>query len=481
MVTSSALADLTADDVSIAVIFAIKSEWEKACQLFVDKPTDLHPVTEGRLTYNRCRIGKNVVALILLHKIGTNVAAVYAGQACTTFKNLKLIVMCGIAGAIPNPAKPEFDIRLGDIVYSGPTGVVQHDHIKDKVDDTKNPKEYAKIYRGQRSGVSAKLITIAQTLQNPHPGDDQWPWVARMESMSAAVKNEFPRPLANTDKLLSVPPPAPGDQAEDTRKTRKGKHKAHPHVFGGGIASGNHLLKNPRYRDELAKAQDLHQFKCIEMESAGIAEAAEYHEKPFFVIRGISDYCDMEKADGWHKYAAAVAAAFTWCVLSKLSDLLKDVENPPGAGPQKAMTAAATSQTPTDSKQTSVPTTQLITSVAAAPAPPPIARHVHVPTTEPHRELPQSVDQHIVGALDDLALVYRTIELDKYYKQAQELEAFLDEHGARASGDLRARGYIEVANAYLRLAGSADFDKDKMKSEFDRTRAKVQAVIHAKT
>lgn len=38
-------------------------------------------------------------------------------------------------------------------------------------------------------------------------------------------------------------------------------------------------------------------------------------EIPCLVIRGICDYADTHKQDGWHRYASAVAAAYCKAVL----------------------------------------------------------------------------------------------------------------------------------------------------------------------
>ena len=54
------------------------------------------------------------------------------------------------------------------------------------------------------------------------------------------------------------------------------------------------------------------------MEGSGIADATWDKEKGYIVIRGICDYCNMDKGDIWQKYAAIVAASFTRIVLEQL-------------------------------------------------------------------------------------------------------------------------------------------------------------------
>ena len=62
------------------------------------------------------------------------------------------------------------------------------------------------------------------------------------------------------------------------------------------------MIKDGRLRDKLA---EMHGALCFEMEAAGVT-----NDFPCLVIRGISDYADSHKNDGWHGYASASAAAY---------------------------------------------------------------------------------------------------------------------------------------------------------------------------
>ncbi|CAD0107950.1 unnamed protein product [Aureobasidium uvarum] len=76
-------------------------------------------------------------------------------------------------------------------------------------------------------------------------------------------------------------------------------------VHYGTIASGNQVIKDAQTRDQIVK--DLGgQVLCFEMGAAGLM-----NDYPCLVVRGISDYCDSHKNDGWQRYAAANAAAHT--------------------------------------------------------------------------------------------------------------------------------------------------------------------------
>jgi hypothetical protein len=65
-------------------------------------------------------------------------------------------------------------------------------------------------------------------------------------------------------------------------------------------------------RDKIS--QDLGGVLCFEMEAAGLM-----NNFPCLVIRGISDYSDSHKNDGWQRYAAAAAAAFAKELLNHLA------------------------------------------------------------------------------------------------------------------------------------------------------------------
>jgi hypothetical protein len=59
--------------------------------------------------------------------------------------------------------------------------------------------------------------------------------------------------------------------------------------------------------------------RAVEMEASGIADAAWTLEIGYFVVRGISDYCDKNKNDVWRYYAAAVSAAYCRALLEEIA------------------------------------------------------------------------------------------------------------------------------------------------------------------
>jgi nucleoside phosphorylase len=78
----------------------------------------------------------------------------------------------------------------------------------------------------------------------------------------------------------------------------------------GDIASGEKVIGDPRFRDEVTSPD--RKIRALEMEGYGFSVAALEAEQniPHLVIRGLCDYADQTKADEWHAYASASAAAY---------------------------------------------------------------------------------------------------------------------------------------------------------------------------
>jgi len=105
--------------------------------------------------------------------MGTNVASIRASLLLSHFPSVRSIIMCGIAGGIPNPTKPDDHVRLGDIVVSNLKGVVQYDFIKRTVKRKKTdvPEEV----RAAPHRPSAELLEAVETLvANEHLGEHPW-------------------------------------------------------------------------------------------------------------------------------------------------------------------------------------------------------------------------------------------------------------------------------------------------------------------
>lgn len=296
----------------IGIITALPEEFAAVCEVFnSDTPVDVPGIGSGR-KYALARVSTSsgevlVVAIGYLTDMGNNSATYRATRMIEHCENIQEILMVGIAGAVPHPSKPEQHVRLGDIVVSDRNGVIQYDF------DKEGPKEVE--HRHPPRPPSATLIEAVKWLQASEMRN-QRPWEAYIKQAQAGDRlgSEWKRPTNSLDVLNDRPQPAPPVPHPRDRQRRKGK----PRIFHGPIASANKLLKNPKKRDALRNKFGV---KAVEMEGSGIADASWNLERGYIVVRGTCDYCNPDKGDVWHKYAALIAAAYTRALVEVLPPL----------------------------------------------------------------------------------------------------------------------------------------------------------------
>ncbi len=244
--------------------------------------------------------GGNHSVLLTLADVGNNNAAMHASLLIDNFPNVKSIIMVGIAGGIPNPDKPDEHVRLGDVVVSNYRGVIQYDFTKEEIKEIE--------YRHFPRPPSASLLEATRYLEASEI-EGKRPWLKHINK--ATHELNVSRPSCEEDILISSTNPGKLIPHPDDSNRINGQ----PRIFFGPIASANKLLKNPVKRDELRGKFDV---KAVEMEGSGIADATWNHEVGYFVVRGICDYCDTNKGDGWQQYAAIVAAAYTRALIESI-------------------------------------------------------------------------------------------------------------------------------------------------------------------
>lgn len=89
--------------------------------------------------------------------------------------------------------------------------------------------------------------------------------------------------------------------------------RQHPKAFTGSVASSGMLLKDTQTATLwLRTSRDI---KGMEMELAGVYQAAWGYQKPVLAIRGISDVVGFKRSPDWTRYACHTAAAFTAALL----------------------------------------------------------------------------------------------------------------------------------------------------------------------
>ena len=249
--------------------------------------------------------GRHVVALALAD-MGNNIASARGTLLLAHFPAIEAIVMVGIAGGVPNHNKADEHVRLGDVVISDHRGVIQYDFVK----KTRTVTEV----RASPRPPHARLLEAVRLLDSDALAGAR-PWEAYADR--AGHLQGAARPDATRDALLASRKPFTRvEHPADPKRTER-----RPRLFRGPIASGNALLKDPVWRDRL---RDQHGVKAVEMEASGIADATWMHGVGYLAVRGICDYCDSNKNDDWHMYAAIVAAAYVRALLGRTASADKE-------------------------------------------------------------------------------------------------------------------------------------------------------------
>lgn len=253
--------------------------------------------------------GAHRVALALADQ-GTASAAHYATLLSEDFPEVEVIVMVGIAGAVPHPNVPEHHVRLGDIVVSGEGGVVAYDFVKER-EDFAEPRHPPRPPDAAFLQASRRLIAAGL--------EGSSPWLAHVSRAAHLPYSDRPPP--ETDRVADTDDPTRWLEHPLDPDRKLGE----PRIFLGQIACANTLLKNPRHRDQI---RDTFGVRAVEMEGFGIAETTWSQGIGYFIVRGTCDYCDRHKGDAWQGYAAIAAAAYTRALLEETPALPASGDRP---------------------------------------------------------------------------------------------------------------------------------------------------------
>ena len=123
---------LRRSDATVGVVTALPHEFTTVCELIGCQVDPVGGSSRSTALYALARIesragGSHVVAVTQMPEMGNNSAAIRATNLLNDCPQVDHILMVGIAGAVPAPAKAEDHVRLGDIVVSNQKGVVQFD------------------------------------------------------------------------------------------------------------------------------------------------------------------------------------------------------------------------------------------------------------------------------------------------------------------------------------------------------------------
>ncbi len=298
---------IPAEDITVAIFCALPYE-SAAVTFSLSEEFDCRPKHIGPLkyVYHFGRIGEHKIVIAQPHSMGTVNAARCAATVCQQFPNVRFALLLGIGAGIPSLTDGGLkrDIRLGDIAVSipqdGHPGVLQYDYGKREADGKF-------VLKGCLDKSHPLLLSADATMQ---VGEVMKKNMLRKALKRITEKSGFARP--DTADILfdkEFNHAAPGNDCTEclNRAPQKVVERvtkpAEPQVHRGLILSGSSVVKNSEDRSHLRR--DNPDAICYEMEAAGIMD-----EIPCLVVRGICDYADTHKQDGWHYYAAAVAAAY---------------------------------------------------------------------------------------------------------------------------------------------------------------------------
>jgi nucleoside phosphorylase len=300
----------THEDYTVGWICPLEVEQVAALEMLDEEHKRLPQQPADHNVYNLGGIAGHNVVIAGLHQLGNNPAATVVTQMRMTFPNLRFGLLVGIGGGVPVKTDNGM-IRLGDVVVSKPagqhSGAVQYDHGKAKAG------QFERI--GALQPPPAVLLNAAQDLAAKRARSRRDPVKENIKRIDTSIPGlrRYKHPGLGQDHLYKpdyihredkVPCDECGCDPSQRiqRLTDETDDESFIVVHRGTIASGEMMVKNAILRDQLAKEYGL---LCFEMEAAGVL-----NDFPCIVIRGISDYCDSHKNDRWHRYAAAVAAAY---------------------------------------------------------------------------------------------------------------------------------------------------------------------------
>jgi nucleoside phosphorylase len=309
--TSSTCAEYSSDAYTIGIICALPIELAAAVKVLDQEHPRLEQNQDDDNSYRFGRIGDHniVIGCLAAGRTGHVSAASVALKMKSSFSCIRFGLMVGIGGGVPTD---EHDIRLGDIVVSQPAGehggVVQYDFGKSR------PKGVFERTGSLSPPPNALLTTLTDVVAAQEM--DELNMAAYLSQLAERLPAyRFPSKLS--DDLYQPDHLHQGGKnchscGTENYVQREERDDKTPAIHYGTIASGNRVMKDAIERDKIS--QDLGGVLCFEMEAAGLM-----NNFPCLVIRGISDYSDSHKNDGWQRYAAATAAAFAKELLSHLA------------------------------------------------------------------------------------------------------------------------------------------------------------------
>ncbi|KAJ5224112.1 hypothetical protein N7468_008654 [Penicillium chermesinum] len=329
------------NEFDVAVICALPFEADTVDALFDyrwDEESDRYGKAPGdRNTYRTGLIGSHNVVLVCMPGIGRGHAAGVAANLRSSFQNIRLALMVGVCGGVPNGA--EKGIFLGDIIISDE--IVVYDFGR------QYPAGFRRKEGITESTLNPEVRTFLQRLKSPS-GHKALLKRARHHLTKLQQTGHVSVPVLKQDRLFPANYHHKHQNHAKCKRCRKNENcqKAQEStcvelgcdqkaisrsrllldvndvndIHFGRIASGDTVMKSGTERNRVALADNIIAF---EMEGAGI-----YTNLPCLVVKGVCDYADSHKDKEWQLYAARTAASCMKSALEQWPKIDRSDEGP---------------------------------------------------------------------------------------------------------------------------------------------------------
>ena len=335
-------------DFEIAIICALPLEAdavEASYDEYWDDDGDKYGKAHGDPNaYTTGRIGRHNVVLAWMPAMGKSSAASVASSLRSSFSNIRLALVTGICGGVPNGPNNEH-VVLGDVVISD--GIIEYDFGRQLPDrfvrkDTLNgnlgrPNNEIRAILAKLKGLRGRQRLLTKTLEYLTPMQEnlghEWnyPGASRDMLFKPNYHHKHQGPSSHeictecntgSDKVCDK---ALGMTCTELRcaDTQMISYREDEWVGNNGLkihygfmASGSAVIKSGEHRDRISAQENVIAF---EMEGAGV-----WDNFPCVVIKGVCDYADSHKNKIWQNYAAATAAAAAKAFLNEWTPTQKE-------------------------------------------------------------------------------------------------------------------------------------------------------------
>jgi nucleoside phosphorylase len=296
-------------------------------------------------TYTTGRLGNFDVVLVLLPNTGQVSAASAAASLRSSYPGLRLVILTGICGSVPNSGNGD-EILLGDVIIS--KTVIQYDYgrqypndftARDTTEDSlgrpnKNIRTLVTVLETDlaRERLEKRAAVLLEQIQDlPTKGSRRkadtyrYPGTVNDKLFKANYRHkhhlslqclcaqchDYWDPVCEESQKLDCDVLGCADNHVVRRQRlemnrhleQQGRSKEAqvPIIFIGSFGSSDKVLKSGEDRDWVAKRYGVLAF---ETESAGV-----WDELPCIIVKGVCNYADSHGNKRWQDFAAATAAS----------------------------------------------------------------------------------------------------------------------------------------------------------------------------